>query len=128
MNRNENDSTLHKCSCCLQELPADKFYMKKRGSLDVYCKECRNARNRLYRKSKKLADSTRATTATTQQTAARCYLVITDLPPGDQRHRLLHHALQVVHASMEARSHRLRNDTDNSDSAEPTDPTDSPNT
>lgn len=78
-------SALHVCGHCRKVLPAHAFYQNQQtGELDRMCKTCRKERSRLHRKQASPISTTLP------------YIPLTDLPPGELRHLLLHRAMQVV--------------------------------
>lgn len=93
---NNNSSNLYTCRYCLQDLPAEAFYIDKRTNLpDNYCKQCRSmaARSRYFRKQ--------------NVDEERHYPVITDLPDANLRLIFILQALQVVSESIARKRNKL---------------------
>ena len=100
------------CGCCHRELPAEEFYRNtKTGRTDSYCKSCRRDRSRLQRKTGTAADMGDSEAWHHLREAVPDYAVLTNLPPGELRHLLLHRAMELVRIRA-ARQRRRRWESD----------------
>ncbi|MDE6821124.1 hypothetical protein [Bacteroides acidifaciens] len=92
------------CKNCKRELPLESFYMNKTTQCpDKYCKECRKSLSRRhYLSGKKLP--------CINLSGRLPYPVITQIEDRGTRIRLILHALQVVHLSMERKKKKVRDE------------------
>ena len=96
----KTSSALHKCGHCQRLLPSDAFYRNGRtGKADRMCKNCRKIYSRHYRKQ----------TVVSSMIDNSC-LILTQLPPGELRHQLLHRAMDVVRQHYARRRNRMNED------------------
>ena len=93
-------TTTRICKCCGRRLPNSNFYMRDRlKTPDSYCKECRKTANRLRRKNK--------THLSALSEDAPDHLVITSVEQREERLKLIMHALQTVHESMDRQREKI---------------------
>lgn len=93
-------SALQKCGHCQRLLPSEAYYRNARtGKPDRMCKDCRKAYSRYYRKQTVVSSMTE-----------NPHFILTNLPPGELRHQLLHRAMDVVRQHYARRRNRMNED------------------